>query len=482
LGERRGYVGGRELREGCLVPSIGGGLCQLSNALYDAALRAGFEIVERHAHTATVAGSLAEIGRDATVFWNYIDLRFRPEQDVRIEVSVTTDSLVVRYWAVRVETAPSLEIPFTPAVAPLRPMSYGDCASCAVENCFRHIPERARADSQRAAFLLDAYWPEYDTYLASVARPMDVAFMPLNGHRRGLANYRWNASSLGSVHESAVLTLLRSFQTRRMAQNGPARQTLLIEWARRIANDFAARLPYDVTHAIVMQHFLPALWTGKHLGGRTYDVLMTGMPLRVLQNMLDRAYALHPESPTLRDFRAEPRLLEAEESALAGARKIVTPHLAVAALFGGRAERLPWALPPPLEPPPAGRSGPRKTVIFPGPTLGRAGAYEMRDVARELNLHVLLTGPTLEGEGFWDGVSVEHKTFSQALGAGPVVLPAFVEHQPRRLLLAAAMTIPVVASDACGLDRDANVDIVPAGDVPALNAAVTRAFAHSDRS
>ena len=47
----RGFRRGRELREGCLVPSIGGGLCQLSNALYDAALKAGLEIVERHAHT-----------------------------------------------------------------------------------------------------------------------------------------------------------------------------------------------------------------------------------------------------------------------------------------------------------------------------------------------------------------------------------------------------------------------------------------------
>src|SRR5688572_28951717 len=47
----RGYVKGRELREGCLVPAIGGGLCQLSNALYDLALRSGCEIVQRHAHT-----------------------------------------------------------------------------------------------------------------------------------------------------------------------------------------------------------------------------------------------------------------------------------------------------------------------------------------------------------------------------------------------------------------------------------------------
>lgn len=30
---RKGFVEGRELREGCMIPALGGGLCQLSNAL-----------------------------------------------------------------------------------------------------------------------------------------------------------------------------------------------------------------------------------------------------------------------------------------------------------------------------------------------------------------------------------------------------------------------------------------------------------------
>lgn len=32
---RRGFVEGRELREGCMIATVGGGLCQLSNALLD---------------------------------------------------------------------------------------------------------------------------------------------------------------------------------------------------------------------------------------------------------------------------------------------------------------------------------------------------------------------------------------------------------------------------------------------------------------
>jgi len=97
-GRARGYVRGRELRQGCLIPTTGGGLCQLSNALYDAALQAGFTILERHAHTQVVAGSLAESGRDATVFWNYVDLRFCSTQSFQIRISMTADELMVQLW------------------------------------------------------------------------------------------------------------------------------------------------------------------------------------------------------------------------------------------------------------------------------------------------------------------------------------------------------------------------------------------------
>lgn len=83
--KKNGYIVGREIREGCIVPSIGGGLCQLSNALYDAAVKAGFQIVERHRHSPVVKGSLAEQDRDATIKWNYLDLRFCSDEAFRIE-------------------------------------------------------------------------------------------------------------------------------------------------------------------------------------------------------------------------------------------------------------------------------------------------------------------------------------------------------------------------------------------------------------
>lgn len=97
---RRGFVAGRELRQGCLIPTLGGGLCQLSNSLHVAARQAGCEITERHAHTAEIPNSPFPAGEDATVFWNYVDLRFRSPCDIVLRVDLSRTHLTVRVEAV----------------------------------------------------------------------------------------------------------------------------------------------------------------------------------------------------------------------------------------------------------------------------------------------------------------------------------------------------------------------------------------------
>jgi vancomycin resistance protein YoaR len=96
----KGYVLGRELRQGCMIPSIGGGICQLTNALSRVAHEAAMEIVERHSHTVHPPGFFIDGSTDATVFWNYIDFRFRSSVPVRIGASLTETTLVVRLDAV----------------------------------------------------------------------------------------------------------------------------------------------------------------------------------------------------------------------------------------------------------------------------------------------------------------------------------------------------------------------------------------------
>ncbi|WP_042195605.1 VanW family protein [Paenibacillus camerounensis] len=60
---------------GKLQPGTGGGICQVSSTLYNAAIRAGLEIVERRNHSLPV--SYLPKGQDATFAQGYINFRFR---------------------------------------------------------------------------------------------------------------------------------------------------------------------------------------------------------------------------------------------------------------------------------------------------------------------------------------------------------------------------------------------------------------------
>lgn len=135
---RKGYRAGRMLQEGCMIPAIGGGLCQLSNALYQVALDSGCEIIERHRHSRTVPGSATAFGRDATVAWNYVDLRFRPVVDMQLAVELTPAHLIV---ALRSSVPTHSPLP-THESLPGRPI--GDdhaCDTCGSSECFRkHSP------------------------------------------------------------------------------------------------------------------------------------------------------------------------------------------------------------------------------------------------------------------------------------------------------------------------------------------------------
>jgi glycosyltransferase involved in cell wall biosynthesis len=112
-------------------------------------------------------------------------------------------------------------------------------------------------------------------------------------------------------------------------------------------------------------------------------------------------------------------------------------------------------------------------VLFPASTLGRKGCYELREVARSLGISVVLGGSDLECENFWQGVQTERaKQTDLFSGADAIVLPAFVENKPRRLLDAVSCRLPVIASTACGLENVNGVTSIPVGDVAALKSAL----------
>lgn len=92
----QGYVKALVSYDGELVRAYGGGVCQSSTTLYNAALLAGLPIVERHPHV-RVPGYIAP-GRDAAVAYPGIDLRFRNPHPypLRLEAAVRGDRLEVR--------------------------------------------------------------------------------------------------------------------------------------------------------------------------------------------------------------------------------------------------------------------------------------------------------------------------------------------------------------------------------------------------
>jgi hypothetical protein len=463
---RRGFVEGRELREGCIIASVGGGLCQLSNALYQAALEAGLEIVERHGHSRIIPGSAAAASRDATVFWNYVDLRFRAGFSFRVEAGLTRDELVVRIRGTEVagtrgrEVGTSSLLRDSATPRPLDPHPE-NCGTCGVDDCFRHSP--TRAETNRTAFLVDDYWPELDDWIAGQRREGDELALPIT-------KYAWNTQGFARVTQQPLLTIARSLASRRLAHAGAERQRALLHFDESMARALGSTIASDVDHVVVSLSLLPFLWRAGILGGRSFDILANRLPLSMIHAQLDAARALHPDSPTLGDFRADARLLADEEEALAACRTLVTPHRGVAARFGERATLVDWHMPP------ANGTRPGSGIVFPASTLGREGAYEVREAIRALNVRLTITGPVLEAGGFWQGLDVAAGNLD---GAAVAILPSFVASRPRRLLAALAAGIPVIASRACGLEGIAGVTTIEAGDAGALADALTKELRRS---
>jgi glycosyltransferase involved in cell wall biosynthesis len=207
---------------------------------------------------------------------------------------------------------------------------------------------------------------------------------------------------------------------------------------------------------------------------------MNALPMDAIQRRLDIAASVHPDCATLRDFRAPSGLIEAEREALAHAERWISPHARVLELAGARAAPLAWREPShSSSPSPAGRCASMPTILFPASALARKGVLELVAALEGLEIRVLLPHGAAESADVWRGIAVE-RVASIADGiarAHLVVLPAWVEHQPRSLLAAIARGVPVIATAACGLPPSPLWHGVPEGDVVALRRAILEALA-----
>jgi vancomycin resistance protein YoaR len=81
-----------------IVEGVGGGVCQVSTTLYNAALQAGLPIVQRHRHSLPVP--YIRSGRDATVSYPHRDFQFKNSTDspLYLQARVEGSHVTIMLW------------------------------------------------------------------------------------------------------------------------------------------------------------------------------------------------------------------------------------------------------------------------------------------------------------------------------------------------------------------------------------------------
>jgi hypothetical protein len=331
---------------------------------------------------------------------------------------------------------------------------------------------RAAGRNEPTAWLVDAAWPEFVTVFATRVQEHDALFVPQRLQQ--IARHGWPEGVAGREVHATFPALHRALALRRAPLQGRVLQGLFLKFDEAIARHYAKRLSHRHTHAVISQSLLPHLWRLGVLAGRSFDVLMERAPIAQLQATLDEAAERHPDSPTLADYRCPPAVAEAELEALAEARTLYTAHREVARFDPARTELLDWHSPSSLTPIAARPES--RTILFPASALARKGAYALRDALDGLDVELIVTGKAREDAGhFWNGTrlrSVEGDPWSMPISA--VVLPAIVEYQPRALLRARALGLPVIATPACGIEPEPGLMLVDPHDVETLRTAIVQ--------
>ena len=89
-----GYKNAAIYQDGQVTDGLGGGICQISTTLYNAAIEAGMLIEERRNHM--FVPSYAGAGKDATVVWGSTDFKFENRRSYPIKIEATVSGGVAR--------------------------------------------------------------------------------------------------------------------------------------------------------------------------------------------------------------------------------------------------------------------------------------------------------------------------------------------------------------------------------------------------
>ncbi|MFC2133654.1 VanW family protein [Bacteroidota bacterium] len=95
----RGFKDGPIIVNNQLTTDIGGGLCQISTALFNVALMANCKIIEKHNHSSDIWGNnrIIELGRDATYAYPRLDIMFENinSSDIVLRLNIDRNNLVL---------------------------------------------------------------------------------------------------------------------------------------------------------------------------------------------------------------------------------------------------------------------------------------------------------------------------------------------------------------------------------------------------
>lgn len=96
--ESNGYKSAHVISEGKIIDGIGGGICQSSSTIYNAAVRANMDIEERYNHM--WASTYVPTGLDATIDYPNLDLKLSNPTDYQMfmECKVEGTTLTVTIW------------------------------------------------------------------------------------------------------------------------------------------------------------------------------------------------------------------------------------------------------------------------------------------------------------------------------------------------------------------------------------------------
>ena len=99
-----GYKNAKIYEAGQVVDGLGGGICQISSTLYNTALKANMEIVERRNHQFVT--SYVPAGRDATVVYGSTDFKFKNTRayPIRIVASAQNGVATVTFYGIKEDT------------------------------------------------------------------------------------------------------------------------------------------------------------------------------------------------------------------------------------------------------------------------------------------------------------------------------------------------------------------------------------------